>query len=929
MTPADDGRPPRLARWLLRRALDGAARSAIVGDLDEEYARFVVPREGARKARRWYWRQALMSIAACARGAVERRRDPDRPSLTNARALMQDSHGLGTDFRAAARFCVRSPLTSAAVILTLAIGVAANTAVFAVLNATFLKKLPIAHPERLVAIGATPGGSFSYPEYLASRGVDGLAYVVAGGRTTALLGEQQSRRRVVVDLVTANYFDAIGVGAGGRGRVFTSEDDHTGQPAVAVLNHEFWQRHFGGDPAVVGRTVPVNRSLFTIVGIAPRGFSGPRIGFGPDLWIPLTRGPLIADNPGMLGPRSAWLGLFGILEPTGRVEVARAALTARWRALGTRDEAVVELIPRGYTTNTATSTRTRLRLVSVFVGLILVIGCLNVTTLLGAGVHERQKELAIRASLGAGRLRLLRQLLIERVLLAAAAGVVGGSVGVWMAYRLASLMASPLTTGDLDVSADGNVVLFTTLVAIAIALAVGAMPALRWSKVDVVSTLQGGSTGLLRLLRSAGVWWLIPGQVALGTVLLASAGVLVKTVHQLRLEIDRSSPERVWFADLETDTILSPVALADVEQRLRAHLRAMPGTEEAALSTGRPLSTSSRGPVRVEGLAVAPQPTPRIPDGLDAPPPPPPPPKRGTARPANFWIVSNTYVSPGYFTAMALPILKGRDFTNADTPNARRVAIINETFAKRAFGAGNPIGRRVSWAEEDQFDIDIVGVVADFRSEHLRQPAPDSIFFPIAQTPRSRLTSPTATGAMEPIDLTVVLRAARGQRLQRDQLAQHMAAFDSRAFVDRVWTFEEEAGRALSQERLLAWAGSTFGAFALGLLVIGLYGTLAAAVVRGRRELGIRLALGATPGSVGAMVVARSVIVVVVGLVVGLPLSYVFIKSFAHVLYGVQPVEPLVLVAIVAIVLTTAIAAAYFPARRAAKVDPVVALRGD
>jgi hypothetical protein len=928
MTNDETVHPPRAARWLLRRALDGAARSAIVGDLDEEYTRFVVPRDGVRRARRWYWRQALMSIAACARGAAERQLDPDRPSLINPRIIMQDRHGLGTDVRAAVRFCTRTPLTSAAVILTLAIGVAANTAVFSVLNATFLKKLPIAHADRLVAIGSKPGGSFSYPEYLASRDVAGLSALAAGGRTTALLGEQQSRRRVVIDLVTGNYFDALGVGSGGRGRFFTNEDDQSGRPPVAVVSHEFWYRQFGADPAIVGRTITLNRSIFTVIGIAPRGFSGPRIGFGPDLWVPLTSGLLIDDNPAMLGEGSTWLGLLGILDRQSTPEVARAALAARWRALGTRDDAVIERIPRGHTWNTRTSVQSRLRLVSFFVVLILVIGCLNVSTLLGAAVHERQKELAIRASLGAGRLRLLRQLLSEHFLLAAAGGLIGGVLGVWLARQLASMMASPVSPGDLDVSADSTVVLFTIGISIATALLVGLVPAVRWSRVPIVSALQGGSVGLTRLLRSAGLWWLIPGQVALGTVLLASAGVLVKTVYQLKLEIDASSPGRVWFSDLQSDMPMSPASFADFEQRLRVHLRTMPGAEQVGIATARPLSSSSAGPVRVEGQAKPPASRPRIPDGLDAPPPPPPPPKRGP-RPKDFWIVNNTYISPGYFGAMALPILQGRDFTNADTSNGRRVAIVNETFAKHAFGTGTALGRRVSWGGGETFDIEIVGVVADMRMVHLRQAALDTIFFPLTQTPPAFMFSPTATGATKPIPMTIVLRAARGQRVVRDQLARHVLAFDAALFVDRIWTFEEEAGRALSQERLLAWAGSTLGAVALALLVIGLYGTLAAAVVRGRRELGIRLALGASPGAVASMVVVRSVAVVLAGLALGLPLSYVFIKSFAHLLYGVQPVEPLVLAATVAIVMATAIAAAYFPARHAARVDPVVALRAD
>jgi len=295
--------------------------------------------------------------------------------------------------------------------------------------------------------------------------------------------------------------------------------------------------------------------------------------------------------------------------------------------------------------------------------------------------------------------------------------------------------------------------------------------------------------------------------------------------------------------------------------------------------------------------------------------------------------VSDVAVAPtrsaGFFSALALPIVRGRDFTEADVLAGQKVAIVNETLAATAFGKGDPIGRRVAWAASDAYDTIIVGVVRDLRSEHLREAAPDAIFFPLAQVPVANTLTPTPTGGRDSIDLTLVLRAGESTQLSSEHLQRHVLAFDPRLFVDRVWTFDEEAGRQLTLERLLAFAGSVLGAIAIVLMVVGLYGTLAAAVIRGRRELGIRLALGATPGSVRGMIVARSLAVALGGLVIGLPLSYVSTRSFAHLLYGVRPVEPLVVAAIVAIVMITAALSAYLPARRAAKVDPLIALRTD
>ena len=921
MSAEHDTTPPALARWLLRRTLDGAARSAIVGDLDEEFARYMVPQVGVRAARRWYWRQALLSIAACIRAKAERSGDPEHASFMTVGSMVRRREDLGADLRSAVRFCTKSPLTSAAVILTLALGVATNTAMFSVLNAALLKRLPITTADRLVSIDSKGGGSFTYPEYLASRDTPGLRALIAGGRTSTLMTDRTGTHQVVIALVTANYFEALGVQPGARGRLLQSADDLPGHAPVVVLNHAFWRNHFAADPDIVGSSVELHHAFFTIAGVAPDGFTGTQIGFAPDVWVPLTQGPLIQNNPAMLGPTSAWLGMDGILEQQDSIGVVRDALAARWRAAGPRDEPVVRLIPRGHEWYGSIDDA-RLKLVSFFVVLILVVGCVNVSILLGTQVHDRQKELAIRASLGAGRLRLLRQLLAEHLLLATVAGLLGGTLGVWIARTLASLLATRLTPGDLDVSLDLRVLLFTLAVSVITGLSVGVIPAWRWSKVDPLRILQTGNTGVNRIFRSSGVWWLIPGQVALGTVLLTSAGVLGKTVHELKAGISTSAPERIWFADLQMDAVPSiAAAFDDFQANLRTHLGEIPGAEAAGLATGRPLATIRRGPLRVEGMTTVPKSQP-MPWG----PPPPPPPRGGTPL-EKLWIVSNDYVTPGFFPAMGLAIVNGRDFTQSDSAHSARVAIVNQTLAGRAFGNANPIGRRVAWAEESKFDITIVGVVRDLRSEDLRQPAPDAIFFPLAQIASADTHERTATGALEPIDLRMVLRSHPGQRFTREQIARYISGFDRTLFIDRVWTFDEEAGRALSQERLLAWLGSTFSAIALALLIVGLYGVLAAAVARGRRELGIRLALGATPGSLRTMVIGRGLGVIALGLILGLPLSYAFIRSFARLLYGVAPIEPVVMAATISTVVATAILAAYVPAHRAARVDPVVALR--
>ena len=918
---------PRLARWLLRRALAGRTRSAVLGDLDEEFVTFVLPERGRVAAHWWYWRQAVGSIAACLRERSEMELEPaERVSLREA--LLGDRRGLVSDLRGAVRFCWRNPLLSATVVLTLALGIGVNTAVFSVLNASYVKTLPIAHPDRLISIDAKDGGSFSYADYLNLRNLPGLQALIAGGRTSTILGSRRDNakpmERVVVEMVTANYFDAIGVSGRVRGRLFSERDDAADASPVVVMSDTAWRSRFSADPTIVGRTVRLHRGLYTVVGIAPAGFSGLQIGYSPDFWVPLTHASTIDGNVQMLGDRSFWLGLAGVLEPPGTLTTVREALDSRWRAEGRDDVSVVRQIPHGQVWY-APAPESRLQIIALFTILILAIACLNVSTLFSTTVHERQKELAIRASLGAGRPRLLRQLLAEHVLLAATGGIIGGFLGSSLAHALAPAMASEFTPGDLDVTADVTVVLFTFALSAVVAASVGVLPAFRWSQVNPLSTLHNGASGTGRRFRSGGLWFLIPWQVALGTVLLGSAGLLVRTVQQLKLGIQATAPERVWFADVKSDSVgQSSARIDDFQARLRRHLSTVPGVEAVGLSTGRPLVSIRRGPLRVEGMTTVPDSKP-MPWG-----PPPPPPPRGThAPPEPLWLVSPNYVTPGYFAALSLPMRRGRDFTDVDGAHAPRVAIVNETLAERAFGTSNPIGRRIAFSPIGPYDIEIVGVVRDLRYEHLREAAPDGIFFPLAQIPRQETETKTATGGEEPMDLTAMVRMRDGQRMSRDALLHQARQFDSEMFVDRIRTFDEEADGALSEERMLAALGSLLGIAALALIVVGLYGTMTAAVIRSRRELGIRLALGARPRSLRTMVVTRCVTVAAAGLVVGLPLAYAATKAFAHMLYGVGPLDPAVSIFTIAIVLATAMAAASIPAWRASRVDPVIALRAE
>ena len=347
MTTPASPEPPRLARWLLRHLLDGAARSAILGDLDEEFVRFILPERGRRAARRWYWRQALGSIAACLRGPSDRNPVHDEGPPPSLVTLIHDRGGLRRDVRDGLRSCIRRPVLSLVVILTLAVGIGANTAVFSIVNALFLKNLPVANADRLVAIEAPEGAGFSHAEYLTMKQAAGLTDVMAGGRIMAVLQEQERREWVTVDLVSANFFDALGVRPAAGARLFGEQDDAGGRGPVAVLSDRFWRQRFARDPAIVGQTIRLGQSSPTIVGVAAGGFAGTNIGFGPDLWIPLTQGPLVEGSRRMLDAAGGWLGMLGILDTPDSLESARASLQRRWLQSGSSGDIALRRMPRG------------------------------------------------------------------------------------------------------------------------------------------------------------------------------------------------------------------------------------------------------------------------------------------------------------------------------------------------------------------------------------------------------------------------------------------------------------------------------------------------------------------------------------------------------------------------------------------------------
>lgn len=924
--------PPRLARWLLRVALRAEARSAVTGDLDEEFAQFIVPHAGVRRARRWYWNQAWRSVLACRLGLPDPPLHPDQPTLRLA--VTQEREAIVTDVRYALRQLGATPLFSALLVLIVALCIGANTAVFSVINALLLRTLPVAHANRLVFVQPpesrpiTGGGRVSYAGYLAlTRDAAGFEALAATSGTPWFTRMDDGSVRAQTNFVSGNFFETLGVRSATRGRLLVTTDDRPDAPPAVVLSHGFWQRQFGGDRQIVGRVVRLNDFSATVVGVAPPEFFGMTVGTSPDVWVPVTFAPLVVDGPYIrLNDQFRHLTVVGRVAPGSSPDQRLAGVIAAWRQTPFAGEPRVISAAKGHDW-LALEHGPRLVVLSGLVALVLIIGCLNIATLLAARGTQREREFGIRAALGAGRGRLLRQLLIEHVLLATIGGAAGLAVGAGLSRSLLAAMSDRRNPLAVDLTLDRHVLLFTLGLSVLTAFAFGLVPALRAARVDLLSALTNRRAGppagaLSRVLARAGVWWLVPAQIAFGSVVLVAAGLFVKTFNELHHAIGVGHPERVAFANIDFDARrYEGATLRAMYDRVAHALAAIPDVTAAGLSTMRPLSSRGGGFIVIPG-AEPPRSTVRG-NPLNLPPPPPPPPPGAKAAPAlpagQSWLVGRAYVSPGVFAALGLPMIQGRAFADRDRAGGAPVAIINEALAARAFPQQNPIGRRLYNGPLTSPPIEIVGVVRDLKYVHLRDDAPETVFFPMAQ----------GTWDFWDSDLTIVARTDGDARAVVARIAPAVHELDATLSVSRVWTFGDEISNALIHERLAAVLATAMAALAWILACAGIYGVVSAAVARRTREMGVRLALGATPRRVRAMVIRESLIVVTIGLVAGVPLAYVLTRSVRNQLYGVEPSDPTTAIGAIVLLLLTSVLAAFLPARRASRVDPVVALRAE
>ncbi len=819
--------------------------------------------------------------------------------------------GLLQDLRYAARSLSKARGFTLIAVLTLALGIGANTAIFSVIQALLLRPLPVPHSADLRQLflltpDQRPANAFSYPlvQALAGRR-DIFAGVFGFAATTFAIGEADAVEHVDGAWVTGEYYETLGI-APVAGRLLTPQDDRPGAPAVAVITEGYWQRRFAGNPRAIGETMIVFGAPVTVVGVTQRGFTGTTVGRIADVTMSLGAAPTIrAELARMLVVGSNTLSVMarqrtGLSEPQveGRLAVAWPQIVeASMPGAGpSRDRFMsgrVDVVPGG---TGWSSLRQRfgppLLILMCIAGFVLLIACANVANLLLVRTSGRRQEIATRLALGASRGRIARQLLTESVLLAAGGGALGLMFAWYGSQRLLLVLASgaAATFGPspgpnvdagrvvLDVVPDATVLLFTMALAVATVLVCGTVPAF------------GGAKTVVRLgarvtARSRAAGALVTVQLALSLLLLVCSGLFVRTLENLR-GFDRGfDPHGVLLVEIDArSTGYSGLPLAALYEDLRQLSERLPGVLAATFSGRTPLAMgeTSYG-FRVNGGA--------------------------TGEESLFQTVG-----PRYFETMGARLTAGREFSKMDSPTSARVAVVNEAFARRHLSGRNPLGQRLAIEGHDEPPMEIVGVVKDvlFSGTVRSRLASPSVYVPYAQHAPSRAT----------FEVTVAGSVPAAAALLRREFSARLP----NARID-VRSMEEQLDRALLQERLIAGFGSVFGGLALILATIGLYGLLAYNVARRTSEIGVRTALGATRSDILQLVMRDVLRTLGAGVAIGLPLALIASSMFRRMLFDVNPTDAWTTMTAVAVLIVSGVVAAYVPARRAARVNPLVALR--
>jgi predicted permease len=811
------------------------------------------------------------------------------------------------DCRYGARLLSRSPVFACAAVMSLALGIGANTAIFSLMDLVMLRMIPVREPGRLVQfqkVHPTYGrGSISYPlfeqfqhELQSFEGL--LAHSFVGRRELSIGGQAEEAD---IELVSGSYYSVLGVSAW-AGRTFTTEVDAApGGSPVAVISNGYWKRRFGSNPSAIGATFQLNRTVFTIIGVTPPEFFGVFVGHAPDITLPLGMDAVARGESWLGKPDFNWLSVMGRLRNGQSLAQAKAEVKAIFARIAATDASRadteqsrkvalaqrMELEPAG---NGFDELRHQfsepLAILMGVVALVLLIACANLANLLLAKSAARRREIAVRLAIGAGRGRLIRQLLTEGLLLSA----VGGAFGVLLAYWLGNGLVTMMSNGGprmaLAVRPDTRVLAFASLVSLLACLLFSLAPAIQATRLSVQPALAEIRAGRWRLGKG-----LIVAQVAISLLLLIGAGLFGRSLlnmYSLDAGFDRRGV--LLFSVNTAKAGYKGRRVRDLQERILTELKTLPGVSSASLALLPPLSGGGwDGTVYVEGYTYAPE---------------------------EDNVVHLNAVGPHFFRTLNTPVVLGREFDERDTPASPNVAVVNQTFARYYFNGRSPIGKWISTEGPNRDPVQIVGVVKNVKYRDLRQNFPRTVYFAALQS------------AGGPDWHSYVVRAARPANMT-GAIAAALRRIDKGLRITESQTLEEHVARTILLERMMATLAGSFSALALAVACVGIYGVMAFQVARRRKELGIRLALGASPHRVIAMILGQAAGLLAAGCALGIAAALLLTRVAAKTLFGIKPTDAATFALAAGVLTVAAIAAAYLPGRSAAKLNPAETLRCD
>ena len=804
------------------------------------------------------------------------------------------------DLRYGARMLRKHKGFSAVAVLTLALGIGANTAIFSLLNTALFRPLPIAQPEQVVSLsnneGALRFSGFSYPNYRDLRDRNNVFSDLLAYRFAPLsLSHDGINERVWGYIVSGNYFDVLGVKPL-LGRTITLDDDRNrGAHPVVVLSHQCWQQRFGGNPSVIGKNIIVNGGSYTVIGVAPQGFYGTEVVAAPELWFPIMmQAQLEAGDDGLDKRGVENIFLQGRLKPGVSIAQAQSAVDAIAQQLAreypdNNEKKTIKLAAPGWMGGMLRAPLLGfVGLLMVVVALVLLLACTNLANLLLARAAERRKEIAVRLALGVSRFQLVRQLLTESVLLACVAGVLGVALAWWLislAVRFKPPIDVPL---QVDLHLDYRVLIFAGVISLITGVLFGLLPAWQATKTDLLTALKddaaAGVQGRSWLKNS-----LIVFQVALSLVLLVGGGLMVRAlqkVETVQLGFNPGNAIEMSF-DLRLQGY-EQGQIRESQKRLLERVRALPGVQEAGMADLVPVDLHmSMEAVFIEGQL----------------------PERNARAPRTY----SNRVTPGYFGAMGTRLLQGREFAVQDNENAPRVVIVNETFARRFWPGQDPLGKQFRLRGVELQPVQIIGVAQDGKYANLGEEAKPFVYRPLWQS---------FVGSS-----TLVVRSTSEQQNIMAAVRSELQQLDPNLPIASAKTMTEHLSFPLLPARLAASLLGSFGLLGLALAAIGLYGVMSYSVSKRIREIGIRMALGARGPDVLRLIVSQGMKLVLIGVALGLIGALALTRVMKTLLMGVSATDPLTFVGTALLLTFVALLACYLPARRATKVDPMIALR--